>query len=102
MAFVAVYPKRAQDIDFTAPYVLIEGTYMVRNSSPLRSVDEVDRPGVRVAVGAKSAYDLYLTRTLKQAQIVRAPTSPGAIELFLKDNLEVVANVKQPLVEYAR
>jgi polar amino acid transport system substrate-binding protein len=75
---------------------------MVRNSSPLRSVDEVDRPGVRVAVGAKSAYDLYLTRTLKQAQIVRAPTSPGAIELFLKDNLEVVANVKQPLVEYAR
>jgi polar amino acid transport system substrate-binding protein len=102
IAFVAIDPKRAQDIDFTPPYVLIEGGYMVRNDSPLRSVDEVDRAGNRVAVGAKSAYDLYLTRTLKQAQIVRAPTSPAAIEWFLRDRLEVVANVKQPLVEYAR
>lgn len=102
VAFVAIDPKRAQDIDFTAPYVVIEGTYMVRNESPLRSVADFDRAGVRIAVGAKSAYDLFLSRELKRAQIVRAPTSPEAIALFVNDRLEAAANVKQPLVAYAR
>jgi polar amino acid transport system substrate-binding protein len=102
VAFVAIDPARAVDIAFTAPYVVIEGAYMVPAGSSLRAVEEVDREGVRVAVGAKSAYDLYLTRTLKRATIVRAPTSPAAIELFVKDRLEVAAGVKQPLVEYAR
>ena len=63
---------------------------------------DVDREGVRVAVGSKSAYDLYLTRTLKHAQIVRVPTSPAAIELFLRDKLEAAAGVKQPLLEFAK
>ena len=84
IAFLAIDPARATEIAFTAPYVVIEGTYLVPAESPLRTIEDVDREGVRVAVGDKSAYDLYLTRTLKRAQLVRAPTSPAAIELFLQ------------------
>jgi polar amino acid transport system substrate-binding protein len=102
VAFVARDPERARDIEFTPPYVIIEGGYMVLASSPIQSVAEVDRPGMRIAVGRGSAYDLWLTRNLKQATIIRAPTSPGAIEIFRKDKLEVVANVKQPLLAHAR
>src|SRR5207253_3428108 len=90
------------EIAFTAPYVVIEGTYAVPSDSPLRGIEDVDRDGVRIAVGAKSAYDLYLTRTLKHARLVRAPTSPAAIELFQREDLEAVAGVKQPLVQLAK
>src|SRR5207249_4217608 len=71
VAFLAIDPARAAEIAFTAPYVLIEGTYLVRRDSPLRAIDDVDRDGVRIAVGKGAAYDLYLTRTLKHAQLVR-------------------------------
>ena len=101
IAFLAIDPERASEISFTAPYVIIEGTYMVPADSPLRTIGDVDRNGVRVAVGNKSAYDLYLTRTLKRAQIVRVPTSPAAIEIFLTDKLEAAAGVKQPLLQFA-
>ena len=75
IGFFAVDPLRGQGIRFTAPYVLIEGSYLVRAGSPISSNDEVDRAGVRVMVGKGSAYDLYLTRELKSASIERAPTS---------------------------
>lgn len=101
VAFLAIDPKRAQEIDFTPPYVIIEGAYMVRSGSPLRGVDEVDRPSVRVAVGTGSAYELHLSRTLKQAELVRFPTGNEAIERFLSDGLEVAAGVKSPLQRYA-
>jgi polar amino acid transport system substrate-binding protein len=102
IAFLAIDPARATEIVFTAPYVVIEGTYLVPADSPLRTIQDVDRNGVRVAVGNKSAYDLYLTRTLKRAQLVRVPTSPEAIDAFLKDKLEVAAGVKQPLLQFAK
>jgi polar amino acid transport system substrate-binding protein len=102
VAFLAIEPVRSAQIDFTAPYVIIEGVYVVPANSPLRSVGDVDREGVRIAVGNKSAYDLYLSRTLKRAQLVRAPTSPAAVELFVKDRLEAVAGVKQPLAQFAK
>ena len=102
VAFLAIEPARATEIAFSAPYVVIEGTYLVPVGSPLRAIDDVDREGVRIAVGNKSAYDLYLTRTLKRAQLVRAPTSPAALELFVKDKLEAAAGVKQPLVQFAK
>jgi len=102
VAFLAIEPARAAEIAFTAPYVVIEGTYLVPVGSPLRAIEDVDREGVRIAVGNKSAYDLYLTRTLKRAQIVRAPTSPAAVELFVRERLDAAAGVKQPLVQYAR
>jgi polar amino acid transport system substrate-binding protein len=81
VAFLAVDPVRAADIAFTAPYVLIEGTYMVPQASPLKTIADVDREGVRIAVGRGSAYDLFLARTIKKAELVRAPTSAGAVEL---------------------
>ncbi len=104
IAFLAVEPVRAAEIDFTAPYVIIEGTYMVLKDSPLKAVADVDRPGVRIAVGRGSAYDLYLTRTLKNAELVRAATGGGRamIDLFFAEKLEVAAGVKQPLVAYAK
>ncbi len=102
IAFLAIDPARATEIAFTAPYVVIEATYLVPADSPLRTIEDVDREGVRVAVGNKSAYDLYLTRTLKRAQLVRVPTSPAAIDVFLKDKLEAAAGVKQPLVQFAK
>ena len=97
LAFVAIDPVRAMDIAYTAPYVIIEGAYMVRNDSPLRQNAEVDRAGQRVVVGKGSAYDLYLTRELKAATLVRAPTSPEVTAQFLAQNLEVAAGVRQQL-----
>ncbi len=104
VAFLAIEPVRAAEIAFSPPYVLIEGTYMVRKDSPLKSVGDVDRPGIRIAVGPNSAYDLYLTRTLKHAQLVRAAAGGGAamVELFLKDRLDAAAGVRQPLEAYAK
>jgi polar amino acid transport system substrate-binding protein len=95
--FFAIDPVRGADIAFTAPYVLIEGCYLVREDSPLRSNDEVDRPGNRVMVGKGSAYDLYLTRALKNAEILRSLTSPTVVDTFLKEGAEVAAGVKQQL-----
>jgi polar amino acid transport system substrate-binding protein len=103
VSFVAIEPVRAAEIEFSAPYVIIEGTYMVPKDSPLKAVADVDRSGVRIAVGVGSAYDLYLTRTLKSATLVRAPVGGGRamIETFVNDRLEAAAGVRQPLVAYA-
>ena len=81
---------------------MIEGAYLVPQGSPIRSNAEVDREGVRVAVGMGSAYDLFLSRTLKHAKIVRAPTSPAVTDLFVAQKLEVAAGVKQQLEADAR
>ncbi len=97
IGFFAVDPVRGAGIAFTAPYVLIEGSYLVRNDSKLRSNDEVDRPGTRIMVGLGSAYDLYLTREIKQATLVRAPTSPKVVDAFLAENADVAAGVRQQL-----
>jgi len=102
LAFVAIDPVRAADMEYTAPYVIIEGAYVVRNDSPLQRNDDVDRPGTRVVVGRGSAYDLFLTRELKAATLVRAPTSPEVTDLFLAQNLEAAAGVKQQIEADAR
>jgi len=102
IAFLAIDPTRAADIAFTAPYVVFEGTYLVPADSPLRAIEDVDRDGVRVAVGNKSAYELYLTRALKRARLVRMPTGAEALELFLNDKLEAAAGVKQALISFAK
>ncbi len=97
IAFVAIDPVRAATTAYTAPYVIIEGAYLVRENSPLRDNAEVDRAGTRVVVGGGSAYDLYLTREIKHATLVRAPTSPLVTDEMLKQNLEVAAGVRQQL-----
>ena len=102
IGFFAVDPVRGAGISFTAPYVLIEGSYMVTDASPIRGNEEVDRPGIRIAVGKGSAYDLYLTRELRHASIVRAPTSPTVVDTFVMEGLEVAAGVKQQLEADAR
>jgi len=101
IAFLAIEPVRAAEIAFTAPYVLIEGNYMVPVDSALKSVADVDHEGVRIAVAKGSAYDLYLSRTIKHATLVRAATGPAAMDMFVADKLEVAAGVKQPIVQYA-
>jgi polar amino acid transport system substrate-binding protein len=97
LAFVAIDPVRGKDMEYTAPYVAIEGAYLVRNDSPVKRNEDVDRPGTRVTVGRGSAYDLFLTRTLKSATLERAPTSPAVVDTFLAEKHEVAAGVKQQL-----
>jgi polar amino acid transport system substrate-binding protein len=97
IGFFAVDPKRGEEIAFTDPYVLIEGFYLVRNDSPIKTNAQVDQPGNTVAVGKGSAYDLFLTRELHQATIVRIPTSPAVVQGFLDQKLTVAAGVKQQL-----
>ncbi len=97
IAFVAIDPLRGQDMLQTPPYVVIEGAYLVANGSPLRSNDEVDVPGVRIAAAKGSAYDLYLGRELKQARIVHSPTSQTVVDVFMAQKLDVAAGVKQQL-----
>jgi polar amino acid transport system substrate-binding protein len=98
VAFLAIEPVRAAEIFFTAPYVIIEGVYLVPKDSALRIVADVDRPGVRIGVNENSAYDLYLTRTLENAQLVRGESG---VALFVSEKLEAAAGVKQPIVAYA-
>ena len=95
VAFVAIDPLRGNEIDYSAAYVVIEGAYLVRRDSPIRSNAEVDRPGVRVAAARGSTYDLYLSRELRQAKIVYAATSQAVTDTFLAQNLEVAAGVRQ-------
>jgi polar amino acid transport system substrate-binding protein len=104
VAFLAVDPARAKDISFTEPYVLIHGSYLVKQDAPMRSVKDFDKPGLRIAVGLKTAYDLFLTRELKNAELVRYPTSQAAIDAFVqgRDGVGAVAGVRQPLVATAR
>jgi len=102
IAFVALDPARAADIAQSPPYVVIEGAYLVREASPLRDNAEVDRAGRRLVVARGSAYDLFLSRALKQAQIVRVERSPLVVDALLKENYDVAAGVKQQLESDAR
>lgn len=102
VAFLAIEPVRSAEINFSPPYVIIEGSYLVPSSSPLRNIEDVDRNGIHIAVGRGSAYDLYLTRTLKHAELVRAATSAAAIDEFQARGLDVLAGVRQPLAAFAK
>src|SRR5690606_18493585 len=97
IGFFAIGPLRAADIAFTDAYIHIEGAYLVREASPIHALEQVDRPGIRVTVGKGSAYDLFLSREIRQAEITRAPTSPAVVETFLRENTEVAAGVRQQL-----
>jgi polar amino acid transport system substrate-binding protein len=102
VAFLAIDPVRAAGIAFTAPYVIIEGVYLVPKDSGFHTIADVDHDGVRVGVAQGSAYDLYLTRALKHARLVRQPSGPEALEMFMRDHLEVAAGVRQPIVAFAQ
>ena len=102
IGFMAIDPLRATGIHFTPAYVQIEGCYLVADDSPILANDEVDRPGIRIVVGAGSAYELYLSRTLEHAELVKVPTSEGVVDVMLEKSLQVAAGVKQQLQADAR
>lgn len=95
VVFIAIEPARSAVIDFTAPYAEIAGVYAVPPNSKIRSNDEVDRPGVRITVVARSNYDLFLTRTLKNAQLLRTETTKGSEDEFVAGKVDIYAGVKQ-------
>lgn len=97
LAFLAIEPVREAQIAFSDPYVIIEGTYLVKAGSAYAGVNDLDQSGVRIAVGQGAAYDLYLSRTLQHAELKRAATSAGAVDLFIDEDLEAAAGVRQPL-----
>jgi len=99
IVFLAIEPVRAAEVAFTAPYVIIEGVYMVPKDSSIKSNEEVDRAGIRIGVNKASAYDLFLSRSLKHATLVRGE---GPIDHLVGQKLEVVAGVKQPLAAYVK
>jgi polar amino acid transport system substrate-binding protein len=97
IGFLAIEPAREAEVSFTGPYVIIEGVYAVPDNSPIKTADDVDHEDVRIGVKEGSAYDLFLTRTLKNAEVVRG--SDGT-DVFREQNLDVAAGVRQPLTRY--
>jgi polar amino acid transport system substrate-binding protein len=97
ICFLAIEPARAAEVAFTAAYVVIEGVYVVPKDSTLTTVAEVDHEGVRIGVNHGSAYDLFLTRTLEHATVVRGDEG---VDTFRSGGLEAAAGIRQPMVEY--
>ncbi len=98
IGLIGADPLRAGEIAFSPAYVEIESTYLVPAGSKIQSVAEVDRPGIRIAVSAKSAYDMYLRRTLKHAQLVHAEGIEASYQLFLNEQLDALAGLKPRLI----
>jgi len=99
VGFLGAEPQRANEVDFTAAYLEIPVTFLVPSGSPIRTLEDVDREGVRIAVSERSAYDLYLSRSLKKAELVRAKGIPASYEVFIAQKLEALGGLKPKLVE---
>ncbi|GAA2756488.1 transporter substrate-binding domain-containing protein [Actinopolymorpha rutila] len=97
LCFLAIEPAREAEVAFTGPYVVIEGVFVVRQDSPLSTVADVDHPGVRIGVKRGSAYDLYLSRTLRYAEVVRGDEG---VEVFRDQDLDAGAGIRQPMTEF--
>lgn len=97
IGFFAIDPERGASIAFTAPYVLIEGAYLVRSESPIRRNEDVDRHGTRIVVAKGSAYDLFLMREIRHATLVAAATSQSVVDTFVAEKADVAAGVRQQL-----
>lgn len=97
IAFLAVDPQREEVLRFTQPYIQIQGTVLVNESSPWQSVAQMDKTGVVINVGKVAAYDLHLTRQLKNATLNRLSSSQAAIDAFLNGEGDMAAGIRQPL-----
>ncbi len=97
IALIAAEPARAESIAFSTAYVEVEATYLVSASSSFHLVEDVDHPGMRIAVSAGTAYDLYLTRSLKHAELQRAKGQAGAVDLFITEKLDALAGLRPAL-----
>ena len=98
IGLIGAEPARAEKIAFTPAYVEIEATYMVPSGSKLNSLAQVDQAGVRIAVSARSAYDLWLERNIKHAELCRADGLDGSYDLFVRDKLEALAGLRPRLL----
>jgi len=98
VGFIGAEPQRANEIDFTAAYVEIEATYLVPPGSQIKAIADVDRPGIRIAISDRSAYDLYLTRHLKHAELIRA-RGDDVLKRFVSDKLDAMAGLRPGLVK---
>jgi polar amino acid transport system substrate-binding protein len=101
VGFLGAEPQRANEIDFTDAYVEIEATYLVPAGSTVRAIAEVDRPGARIAVPGGAAYDLWLTRNLEHAQLVREASADAARERFVAERLDALAGLRPQLIKDA-
>src|SRR5215472_12819279 len=101
IGLIGAEPQRAEKIAFTPAYVEIEATYLVPAGSPLTTIAEVDRAGVRIAVTARSAYDLWLERNIKNAQLVRSEGGDATVKQFVDDKLDALAGLRPRLLEDA-
>ena len=99
VGFLGAEPQRADEVDFTNAYLEIPVTFLVPAGSPIKTIADVDREGVRIAVSERSAYDLYLSRTLKKAQLIRTKGIPASYDAFMAQKLEVLGGLKPKLVE---
>jgi polar amino acid transport system substrate-binding protein len=95
---IGAEPARAQSIAFTAAYCEIEATYLVPAGSPITSVDEVDRPGIRIASAARSAYGLWLDRNIRQAEVVNVNGLDGSLDAFVNGGLDALAGLRPRLI----
>jgi polar amino acid transport system substrate-binding protein len=102
VAFLGAEPQRAAEIAFTAAYLEIPATYLVPAGSPIRSVAEVDRPGVRISVSEKSAYELWLSRNIRHATLVPAKGLDGSFDAFVARKLEALAGLRPRLLTDVR
>src|SRR5687767_5913563 len=100
--FIASEAERASVIEFSSAYLELPATYLVPSGSAIHSLSDVDRPGVRIAISGRSAYDLYLTRTLKNAELVRAEGIPGSLQLFVDQKLDALAGLRPGLMNDAQ
>jgi polar amino acid transport system substrate-binding protein len=98
IGLIGAEPARAEKITFTAAYVEIEATYLVPPGSPIKSIADVDKPGVRIAVSARSAYDLWLVRNIKHATLVQTEGLGGAFNKFVDDKLDALAGLRPGLL----
>jgi polar amino acid transport system substrate-binding protein len=98
IGLIGAEPARAEKIAFSPAYVEIEATYLVPAGSPITSIAEVDRPGVRIAVSARSAYDLWLERNIRHATLVRSDGLASAVEKFVNDKLDALAGLRPGLL----
>ena len=98
VGLIGAEPARAEHIAFSAAYVEIEATYLVPADSPIQAIADVDRPGVRIAVAARSAYDLYLTRNIQHAELLRVAGLNASYDLFVNDKLDALAGLRPRLM----
>lgn len=98
IGLIGAEPARAEHIAFSAAYVEIEATYLVPADSPIQAIADVDRPGIRIAVAARSAYDLYLTRNIQHAELVRVAGLNASYDLFVNDKLDALAGLRPRLL----